>query len=132
MKIKHSLTQEVVIVGWRPGQGNRAGAVGSLLAAVPDGAGLRYVGRVGSGFSMREVEALAAELARDELPTAPLDGVPALDARDARWVEPTRVGEVVYGEVTPDGRLRHPRWRGWRPDKEPGDVVWEGAGGARG
>lgn len=128
VKIKHALTQEVVIVGWRPGQGNRAGAVGSLLAAVPDGQGLRYVGRVGSGFSMREVEALATELARDELPTPPLDGVPALDARDARWVEPTLVGEVLYGEVTPDGRLRHPRWRGWRPDKEPGDVVWEGPG----
>ncbi|WP_461409883.1 ATP-dependent DNA ligase [Georgenia sp.] len=128
VKIKHALTQEVVVVGWRPGQGNRSGAVGSLLAAVPDGARLRYVGRVGSGFSQREVEGLVAELARDERATPPLDDVPAVDARDARWVEPTRVGEVVYTESTPDGRLRHPRWRGWRPDKAPGEVLWEGTG----
>lgn len=129
VKIKHSLTQEVVIVGWRPGQGNRSGAVGSLLAAVPDDGGLRYVGRVGSGFSLREVERLVEELSRDERPTPALDDVPALDSRDARWVEPTRVGEVVYAEVTPDGRLRHPRWRGWRPDKAPAGVVWEGPHG---
>jgi len=35
------------------------------------------------------------------------------------------VGEVRYGEWTSDDRLRHPSWRGLRPDKEPGDVVVE-------
>jgi ATP-dependent DNA ligase len=37
-------------------------------------------------------------------------------------VRPELVGEVRYGEWTSDGRLRHPSWRGLRPDKEPGDV----------
>jgi bifunctional non-homologous end joining protein LigD len=32
------------------------------------------------------------------------------------------VGEVEYSERTPEGRLRHPVWRGWRPDKSPGDL----------
>jgi bifunctional non-homologous end joining protein LigD len=32
------------------------------------------------------------------------------------------VGEVAFSDWTPTGKLRHPRWRGWRPDKEAGDV----------
>jgi bifunctional non-homologous end joining protein LigD len=51
--------------------------------------------------------------------------LPRADARDAVWVEPRLVGEVAYGEWTRDGRLRHPSWRGLRPDKDPGDVVRE-------
>ena len=41
------------------------------------------------------------------------------------FVDPTLVGEVRYSERTSDGRLRQPSWRGMRPDKEPGEVVWE-------
>ena len=36
--------------------------------------------------------------------------------------DPSLVGEVGYGEWTPAGRLRHPVWRGLRPDKTPADV----------
>jgi bifunctional non-homologous end joining protein LigD len=32
---------------------------------------------------------------------------------------------VRYGEMTSDGRLRHPSWRGLRPDKAPAEVAWE-------
>jgi bifunctional non-homologous end joining protein LigD len=35
------------------------------------------------------------------------------------------VGEVGFAEWTKDGRLRHPTWRGLRPDKSPGEVVRE-------
>lgn len=53
IKIKNQLTQEVVIVGWRPGKGSRERKIGSLLVAIPDGADLRYLGRVGSGLTER-------------------------------------------------------------------------------
>jgi bifunctional non-homologous end joining protein LigD len=43
--------------------------------------------------------------------------------RDVQWVEPRLVGEVSYRTVTPDGRLRHPSWRGLRPDREPVEVT---------
>ncbi|WP_368498452.1 ATP-dependent DNA ligase [Herbiconiux sp. A18JL235] len=127
LKIKHHLAQEVVIVGWRPGKGRRAAQVGSLLTAVPDARGeLRYAGRVGTGFSDRELDDVAAKLARLERATAPLDDVPGVDARDAHWVTPKLVGEVEFAEWTGTGRLRQPSWRGWRTDKAPGDVVREG------
>ncbi|WP_324651252.1 ATP-dependent DNA ligase [Georgenia sp. H159] len=124
LKIKHAATQEAVVVGWRPGQGNREGKVGSLLLALPEDGELRYIGRVGTGFSEREASQWARELGRDERKTPPVD-VPRAEARDARWVTPRRVAEVEFGEWTSTGRLRHPRWRGWRPDKEPADVVLE-------
>ncbi|PFG40903.1 bifunctional non-homologous end joining protein LigD [Georgenia soli] len=128
VKLKHLLTQEAVVIGWRPGQGTRDGAVGSLLLAVPDDDGeLRYAGRVGSGFTERETRDWVEELRRISRRTAPADGVPKLDARDAHWVSPVRVAEVALSEWTPDGRMRHPRWRGWRPDKDPADVVVERA-----
>ena len=50
------------------------------------------------------------------------DEVPRLHARDAVWVTPSLVGEVSYSEFTRDLRLRHPSWRGLRPDKSPAEV----------
>jgi len=124
LKIKHVTTQEAVVVGWRPGQGNREGKVGSLLLALPQDGELQYIGRVGTGFSEREAAQWARDLGREERKTAPLD-VPRPEARDARWVTPRRVAEVEFAEWTSTGRLRHPRWRGWRPDKDPAEVVRE-------
>ncbi|NDO89389.1 ATP-dependent DNA ligase [Cellulosimicrobium composti] len=135
LKLKHAQSQEVVVVGWRPGHGDRTHLVGSLLLAVPDDGRLVYVGRVGSGFTDAERRDLVTELGRIERTTAPATGVPREDARDARWVSPRRVAEVVYAEWTgpgegegddiPFGKLRHPVWKGWRRDKSPDDVVLE-------
>ncbi|WP_395639227.1 ATP-dependent DNA ligase [Pseudolysinimonas sp.] len=125
LKIKHTLTQEVVVAGWRPGNGARADTVGSLLVGIPGADGLEYVGRVGSGFTDDQLGDLRARLDRMARETSPLIGVPPADARDAHWVTPKLVGEVEYAEVTADGKLRAPTWRGWRPDKTPGDVVRE-------
>ncbi|MET1063763.1 MAG: non-homologous end-joining DNA ligase, partial [Arthrobacter sp.] len=125
LKLKFERTQEVVVGGWRPGKGGRGQSVGSLLLGIPDGSRLRYVGRVGSGFSSRELVELRQQL--DALPrkTSPFEDVPAADASDAHWVSPRLVGEVTYGEWTGSGKLRHPVWRGWRLDKTPDEVVVE-------
>ncbi|MHA7154443.1 ATP-dependent DNA ligase [Arthrobacter sp. TMN-50] len=125
IKIKHQLTQEVVVVGWRPGKGSRAHKVGSLLVAVPDGVDLKYVGRVGSGLTERDLAEIGSRLRKMSRKTAPLADVPAADASDAHWVRPALVGEVQFSERTGGGKLRHPVWRGWRPDKLPSDVVVE-------
>ncbi|MGK9146830.1 ATP-dependent DNA ligase [Plantibacter flavus] len=117
VKFKHERMQEVVIGGWRPGRGGRAGGIGSLLLGVPaaDGA-LHYVGRVGSGFTDRVLAETMRRFDGLGRPDTPLVGVPAPDAADAHWVEPRLIGEVRFTEWTPEGRLRHPVWRGWRPE----------------
>lgn len=126
VKVKNVLTQEVVVAGWRPGQGSRAGTIGSLLLGIPDGDGLAFVGQVGTGFTqeaLRDLERRLKPLARK---TSPLTGdVPRQLLEDARWVSPRLVGEVQFSEWTRDGRLRHPSWRGLQQDKAPGEVVRE-------
>jgi len=125
LKLKHHATQEVVVGGWKPGNGRRAGGVGSLLLGIPGTDGLEYVGKVGTGFSDRDLDEIAAVLGRLERKTPPFTDVPRPDARDAHWVTPERVGEVEFAEWTGDGRLRQPSWRGWRIDKSAGDVARE-------
>lgn len=122
LKVKFVHTRDVVIGGVRPGRGARAGGIGSLLVAVPDDDGLRYVGRVGSGFGDDELERLERMLAPLRRDHPSLHGVPAADAADAWWVEPQLVGEVAFAEFSPAGSLRHARWRGLRPDISPDDV----------
>ncbi|MDF2051280.1 ATP-dependent DNA ligase [Arthrobacter sp. Cr_A7] len=125
IKLKIEQTQEVVVGGWRPGKGGRQDTVGSLLVGIPEGDKLQYVGRVGSGFSTRELAELRQTVERLARKTSPFHDVPRPDAADAHWIAPQLVGEVTYSEWTGPGRLRHPVWRGWRLDKEPSEVVRE-------
>jgi len=117
-------TTEVVIVGYKPGGGRREGTVGSLvLGAYDDADRLVYVGGVGTGFTTAMLDELQRLLRPMERATSPLaSAIPAAEARGVRWVKPRLVGEVVYRTVTPDGRLRHPSWRGLRPDRHPDEV----------
>lgn len=126
VKLKTQRHQEVVIIGAREGRGDRAGGIGSLLVAVPgDDGELRYAGRVGTGFSAKQLEKIRSRLRRIERKTPPVDDVPESDQSDAWWVTPKLVGEVSLTGRTREGRLRHAVWRGWREDKEPSDVAWE-------
>ena len=124
-KIKHHHTQEVVVGGWRPGRGSRGGRIGSLLLGIPTDRGLRYVGRVGTGIGESALENLQRTFSRSPRKTVPFVDVPRDVARDAHWVTPRLVAEVSFTEWTKSGHLRHPSWRGLRPDKVPGEVSLE-------
>ena len=123
VKIKHILTQQVVIIGWLPGENARSRTFGALLMAVPAAGQLSYVGRVGSGFSDKDLADTKLVLSEIEVPSPAVADIPAVDAKNAHWVEPVLVGEVSYGVWTQAGRLRMPVWRGWRPDKTPEDIT---------
>lgn len=126
VKVKHGRAQEVVVVGWTPGEGRRAGSLGALLVAVPREGALSYAGKVGTGFSDAALDDLVGRLLPLERAEPPVPGpLPRAQVAGARWVEPRLVGEVTFGEWTPQGRLRHPSWRGLRPDKAPAEVEIE-------
>lgn len=116
VKIKNSRTQSVVIGGWRPGQGSRAATFGSLLVGIPEADGLRYVGRVGTGFDDTALEDISRRLRRIERKTSPFIEVPREVSQDAQWVTPKLIGEVEFSEWTSTDRLRHPAWLGLRTD----------------
>jgi len=124
-KIKNIRSQSVVVGGWRPGAGRRAGGIGSLLLGVHDDRGqLVFAGHVGTGFTAAALAELG-ELVSPR-PSSPFVGaLPREVTRDAHWVEPVLVGEVAFTEWTREGRLRHPSWRGLRDDLTPDQVVVE-------
>ena len=126
IKDKHWKTQEVIIGGWRAGEGGRTSGIGSLLMGIPAAGGLQYVGRVGTGFTERALTDLKNTLTPLRTRESPFNQrLPTRDAKDVTFVTPTLVGEVRYSEWTSDGRLRQPSWRGLRPDKTPEEVVRE-------
>ncbi|MEB3980241.1 ATP-dependent DNA ligase [Mycobacterium sp. 663a-19] len=126
LKDKHWRTQEVVIGGWKAGEGGRSSGIGSLMVGIPGPGGLRFAGRVGTGFTERDLAKLKKMLAPLHTDQSPFDTrLPTREAKGVTFVEPVLVGEVRYSEWTPDNRLRQPSWRGLRPDKEPSEVVRE-------
>jgi bifunctional non-homologous end joining protein LigD len=125
-KIKNVFRQEVVVGGWKPGEGGRAGWIGSLLVGVHAEGDLVYSGHVGTGFTQQTLRMLGDKLGALRRDTSPFAGqVPAEDARFARWVEPVLVAEVAFTGWTKSGRLRGPAYKGLRDDKDPADVVRE-------
>jgi bifunctional non-homologous end joining protein LigD len=119
-------TQEAVIGGWRQGEGGRSSGIGALMLGIPAEGGLQFVGRVGTGFTEKELKKLQGILKPLETDESPFNArLSKLDAKGVTFVRPELVGEVRYSERTSDDRLRQPSWRGLRTDKEPSEVVWE-------
>jgi bifunctional non-homologous end joining protein LigD len=128
LKLKVVAAQELVIVGYLP-ISNGAAAIGALLLGVNGEGGLRYAGKVGTGFTTEVRGALFRDLRRLEDAKPPVLDPPR--ERGVRWVRPERVAQVGFTSWTRDGRLRHPRFLGLREDKPASEVVREPAATGR-
>jgi hypothetical protein len=56
------------------------------------------------------------------------DGMRAAKMASLLWLEPFFVVRIEFLELTPDNRLRHPRFVGLRSDKDARDVMREEPG----
>ncbi len=125
-KVKVRRGQELVVGGWLPGEGNRSGSLGALLVGHYDDTGLRYAGRVGTGFDAAELRRLQPRLDERAIDDSPfVDELPPPVRKGAHYVRPELVVQVQFAEWTTEGRLRHPAYIGERDDKDPRDVVRE-------
>ena len=121
IKIKCEYTGRFVVGGWRPGRRD----LGALLVGDFDDDGtLRYRGRVGGGISAAAERDLLTRLAPLRTARSPFgEALPREDARGASYTTPALVVEVRYGNMTPDGRLRFPRFVRLLPDRSPEDTA---------
>jgi bifunctional non-homologous end joining protein LigD len=130
LKVKNTSRQELVIGGWTPGEGRRATQLGALLVGYFEHDGdapvLRYGGKVGTGFTESDLAALSARLAPLERKTSPFAAGPAAPKK-AHFVEPSLVAEIEFREMTTEGLLRHPAYKGLREDKPALEVELEEA-----
>jgi bifunctional non-homologous end joining protein LigD len=119
LKVKCSHGQELVIGGFTEPKGSRQGFDALLVGYYKEG-GLRYAGKVGTGFDDALLVDLRERLEGLERASSPF--AEPVDEADVTWVEPELVGEVGFTEWTRAGKLRHPRFLGLRRDKPARDV----------
>jgi bifunctional non-homologous end joining protein LigD len=98
--------------------------LGALLVGYYEDGGLRYAGKVGTGYNAPLLLSLTRQLKKLERQQPPF--VEKLPMRKGgHWVKPEMVVQIGFSEWTRDGRLRHPRFLGIRDDKKAREVVRE-------
>ena len=134
LKIKVQRRQEVIIAGFTKNEGTGK-SFSALVLAVYDEEGLRYVGKVGTGFSeslQKEMMAQFKPLITDK---SPFEVEPDVDKpsrfRPKRlgakptWLKPELVCEVAFAEVTTEGIFRQASFKGMRTDKKAKEIILE-------
>ena len=125
LKLKCVWEQEFVIGGYTDPAGSRTD-FGALLVGYYEDGGLRYAGKVGTGYTaatLRQLGTRPRELDSPESPFVDARPIP----RGTHWTAPELVTQIGFAEWTSDGRLRQPRFLGLRADKAPAEVVRERA-----
>ena len=129
LKLKCAQRQEFVVLGFTDRTGARGEAGSLILGYHGEDGKLRSAGSVGTGWDSKMGQDLHQQLTKLETKTPAIDPksvAPGRWSRRAagteRWVKPTMVVEVAFGEWTPDGHIRHPVFRGVRTDK-PGRAI---------
>lgn len=119
LKVKVHQEEEFVIAGYSPPAGSRS-HFGALLMGAYRGKELRYVGKVGTGYSQKLLASLFRKFRPLVRATAPFSAPPR--EKGAVWLAPKLVAQVAFQEWTDDGRLRQPVFLGLRDDKKASEV----------
>ena len=118
LKVKNIQTQDCVVIGYTPGEGNRNGYFGSLLLAVFNSEELAFVGHSGSGFDFPQITEIFNKLQKLVTAEPPVSYIPYTN-RDPVWVRPLLVVEVKFDGWTKDKIMRAPIFLRIRDDKKP-------------
>jgi bifunctional non-homologous end joining protein LigD len=134
LKIKVHKRQEVIIAGYTKNEDTSKQFSSLLLGVYVDNA-LQYVGKVGTGFSVKVQKEMMEQFEPLVIKESPFDEIPDVNKPSrfrpnppkakATWLKPELVCEVAFTEVTSDGVFRHPSFQGMRIDKKAKEVVRE-------
>jgi DNA ligase D-like protein (predicted ligase) len=120
LKVKVHQAEELVIGGYTPPAGSRSHFGALLLGGYARGA-LRFVGKVGTGFTHRSLADLYRRFRPLVRSTPPFVDPPR--EKGAVWLAPKLVAQVSFQEWTEDKKLRQPVFLGLRDDKRPEECV---------
>jgi len=124
MKTKTGHGQEFVIVGWDPSP-VKARAFASLHMAVRESDRLVFRGKVGTGFSVAELEKIGKELKKREVKEPTAEDTPPSELSGAHFVKPELVAEIACRGWTREGLIRHGSFKGLRKDKPATAIIRE-------
>lgn len=113
-KVKAFSDRDVLAIGYTPGQGQRQSTFGALV--LTDGE--QYIGRVGSGFTDGELEALLDVFKETDTRPVSVSKV----GMSYTPIEPLVV-TVKYQDITDNTELRAPVYLGVKPDAPTDDVT---------
>ena len=123
LKIKGQQSQEAIIVGYTEPRRSRK-HFGSILLGEYDKGKLKYIGHAGTGFSDKTLDELIARMKPLKISRSPFNEKIKTNA-PVTWLTPKLVCEVNYTEQTRDGMLRHPVFKGLRPEKKSRNIKKE-------
>ena len=124
MKIKKQVKLDLVVGGYLKGKGSRKPYFGGLLLGAYKSGKLVFVGRVGSGFSDRELQIISGDF--EPIAEPPFLNPPQMPG--LVWLKPKSVAQVAAMEVTEKGCLRAPVFLRMRNDKEPSECTLDQIG----
>jgi len=123
LKIKNHKSREAIIAGFTEPRGGRQ-HFGAILLAQYKNKKLQYIGHAGTGFNEKTLKEVMQQMKRLLVKETPFDE-PVKTNNKVTWIKPQLVCEVSYSEITQDGMLRHPVFKGLRPDKKASTVTQE-------
>ncbi len=123
LKIKNHRSQEAIIIGYTAPKGSRS-HFGSLLLAEYRRKKLHYIGHAGTGFTEKALEDLMKKMKRLKAAGPPVDEPIPVNGT-VTWIKPQLVCEVNFTEITRQGILRHPVFKGLRPEKKAAAITEE-------
>ena len=117
IKIKFFKSVDCVLIGFT--QEKRI--ISAFLLGLYDNGQLRYVGKVGTGFTEKFLQQIFKKMSKIIIPDSPVKNLKNINAR---WISPKLVGEIKYLEFTKDKILRAPVFLRMREDKKPKDCTF--------
>jgi bifunctional non-homologous end joining protein LigD len=122
LKIKNTKTQDCVVIGYTPGEGNREKYFGSLILAVFEQGQLRFAGHTGSGFNTNQLKRAYNTIQNMRIEKSPIDHIPYTNGKPI-WIKPQLVAEIKFDNWTNEKILRAPIFQRFREDKSPEDCT---------